>query len=159
MASLANASAGSLQRQLDLRLARQHFIQGFVEGKLVVPLDSDAVNSWMRDGGFTNVGNVRNMPIGDLFADSFARLQQEIKELKAALAKIGSNSSAGTSPSRESSAKRQRTRTRSSSGNSFDAGASPVLNPAKAFLKSPTLVGMENPSGDGDDAFQSNFFL
>ena len=69
---------------------KAHYIQGFVDGRIAVPVQPGQVEAWMASGGFARVdtGALKKVPTGQLYAENIERLNREIEELEKAIAEL-----------------------------------------------------------------------
>ena len=168
MASLAKPSSRNIEKvkiELQRRRRRLHFILGVCNGKIKAPFTVDAVRKWMFEGGFRidSFQDLFDMPMKFFFATEIAELEQEIGQIAKAVELLGKKTKL-----KKNNGSRRRSVSEDVSKSSKLSRApdsvlhpSPILRPAKAYLRSPKLQALaENTTtGDTDDVFENNFFL
>ena len=69
---------------------KAYYIQGFVDGRIAVPVQPGQVEAWMASGGFASAdtGALKKVPTGQLYAENIERLNREIEDLEKAIAEL-----------------------------------------------------------------------
>ena len=141
-----------------------HFISGVSQGKIPIPFSDDTVRKWMFDGGFRvdSFVDLYDTPMKYLVANNIKALEREIGEMSKALEILQKQGKQHTqSPQgRKRSVSEDVSKSRTVSQMPDNVlQPSPILRPAKAYLKSPNLTAGNVADEAIDEAFEKNFFL
>eukprot|EP00944_MAST-04C_sp_MAST-4C-sp1_P012325 g12325.t1 len=157
-------SIGRVEAELQSRRRRLHFISGLSQGKIPIPFSDDIVRKWMFKGGFRvdSFVDLYNTPMKYLDSLNVKALEREIGDMSKALEVLQKQDKQPT----QSSGGRKRSVSEDVSKSRIvpqtpDAALqpSPILRPAKAYLKSPKLTAGDAEDDAIDEAFEKNFFL
>ena len=165
MNSLARTSSRNIDKvksELQKRRRRLHFILGVCSNKVNVPFTEDAVRKWMFEGGFRidSFDDLYCMPMKFFLTTEIEVLEQEIAQITKAVELLKKkpmktkNTTRGRSVSEDVSKSSKLSRKPDSM-----LHPSPILRPAKAFIRSPKLQALSESDNADDDVFENNFFL
>ena len=154
-------SIGRVKAELQGRRRRLHFISGLSQGKIPIPFSDDIVRKWMFKGGFRvdSFVDLYNTPMKYLDSVNIKALEREIGDMSKALEVLQKQDKqpAQSSEGRKRSVSEDVSKSRIIPDAALQP--SPILRPAKAYLKSPELTAGNAGDDAIDEAFEKNFFL